>query len=210
MLVAAGMPNSVHHLRALLAEALVGRVPHDVAVLQSLDQRAHIIARNRAPGLHRAPRVHEFADQQVLRRPVHHVERQARGERAAADLDGIEMRRQQQHAAPGGLRRLEMLEAGHQRDAPDAFVRRPPADRGLEQRAAEAGEVFAQDRRALRRVQLRQAQLDVAPRDALERRGEQEDEPARARGPVDRAGECGSGSNSRRMPRPSQVGQYFG
>ena len=64
------------------------------------------------------------------------------------------------------------------RDAADAFVRRPPADRGFEQRAAQAGEVFAQDRRALRRVELGQRQLDVAPRDALEGRGEQADEPA--------------------------------
>ncbi len=38
--------------------------------------------------------------------------------------------------------------------------------------------MFAQDRRALRRVQLRQGELDVAPCDALEGRGEQEDEPA--------------------------------
>ena len=35
VLVAAGMPNSVHHLGALLAKALVRRVPDHVAVLEA-------------------------------------------------------------------------------------------------------------------------------------------------------------------------------
>ncbi len=38
--------------------------------------------------------------------------------------------------------------------------------------------MFAQDRRALRLVQVRQREFDVAPGDSLEGRGEQEDEPA--------------------------------
>jgi hypothetical protein len=82
------------------------------------------------------------------------------------------MRREQQYTAPRRLRRLEMLEARHHRDVADAFVRRPPADRGLEQRAAEAREMLAHGPLARPGIELRQAQLDVPARDALERRGE--------------------------------------
>ena len=91
--------EQLHHLRALLAEALVRRIPDHVAILERLDERAHVVARNGAFGLHRAARMQEFAYQRVLGRAVHDVERHARRERAAADLDGIEMRGQQQHAA---------------------------------------------------------------------------------------------------------------
>ena len=121
VLVAAGMPKSVTIWA--LAKALVGRIPDHVAVLERLDEGAHVVARNRAPGLHCAARVQEFPEQQILRRAIHDIERHARGERAATDLDGIEVGGEQQYAAPGRVGRLEMLEAVHQRDAADALVR---------------------------------------------------------------------------------------
>jgi len=112
--------------------------------------------------------MHELADEQVPGRAVHDVERHACGQRAAADLDGIEMCRQQQHATPRGARRLEVLEPGHHGDAADAFVRRPPAHGGFEQRAPEAREVLAQDAGARFGNEFRQRQLEVAGRDPLE------------------------------------------
>ena len=58
---------------------------------------------------------------------------------------------------------------------------------GFEQRAPQAREMFAQDARARFGRQFRQRELEVAARDALERRGEQEHEQPERRGPVDRA-----------------------
>jgi hypothetical protein len=61
-----------------------------------------------------------------------------------------------------------MLEPIHQRDAPDALVRRPPAHGGFEQCAPQAREMFAQDARARFGHQFRQRELEVAGRNPLE------------------------------------------
>ena len=130
----------------------------------------------------------------------------ARAQRACTDFQRREMRAEQNRAAAARQRGLQMLFAFEARQLADALVGAPPADRRFEDADADAAEVLAQHRFALgggssgrHSSRLRRAMR------TNESGSRASTSPMRR--PSQTSNGKGSGSNTRRMPSASQVGQ---
>src|SRR4029077_15304721 len=81
-----------HHLRALLAVALVGRIPDALVVLQRRYERADVVPRDAARTVDRAIALEGVRDYLVLRWSVQEAGRRQGDEGARGHLHGGEMR----------------------------------------------------------------------------------------------------------------------
>jgi hypothetical protein len=172
--------EELHHLRAFLAIALIGRVPHRLVALQRSDQRADVVARDSAFRAQSAVAHQEAFEHDVAGRAIHDARRDACAQCARTDLQRREVRTQQDCAAAARKRGVQVLFAFQARQLANARIGAPPADRSFEDADSETAEVLAQDALALGDWQLRQAQLQIASRDADERERQMHDDIADA------------------------------
>src|SRR5687768_1577620 len=157
--------EELHHLRTFLAVALIRRVPDGLVALQRRDQRANVVARDRAFCPQPAVAHQEAFEHHVTRRAVHDARSDPCAQRTSADFERSEMSAEQNRAAAPRECRFQMLLSIEPCQLADALIRAPPADRSFENADAEAAEVPAQDGFALGSCDLRQAQLEIATRD---------------------------------------------
>src|SRR6185312_7469207 len=137
-------------------------------VLERADHRPDIVAGDRMTAVAAAAPAEHVGEGLVLRRAIDDVDRSGGGEDPAAYLEGSEMGGEQDGAASAGERLaqvLETLDAGYRLQP---RRRPPPRGRDFQQRDAQADEMAVEEPPALRCVELRQAQLDVAAGDAHE------------------------------------------
>ncbi len=177
-----------HHLGALAAVGLVGRVPDDAAALEHADHVADAVARDQAGSRSAAAPLHELLDQRVLRGLVHHPQGPRIRHEAGLHLEHREVRNQQDHATPLGLRAIDVLQALDLRQRQQPLAGGPPGQRGLADRDADAAEVLAQDPFALGLGELGQAQREIAARDAPLRQRQAERERAERAAHLQQAG----------------------
>src|SRR5262249_11496745 len=151
-------------LRALLAIALVRRIPHAFVLPECRDERPDVIARNGVTTVLAAAPTQEMRQHLVLRGPVQNVDRSHRSEDPSSHLERSEMRREAKDAPATRASRLQMLTALHLDDLAQARRGAPPGKAGLEQSYAEALKVLVQQFLTGGYAQLGQTQFHVSPR----------------------------------------------
>ena len=153
-----------HHLRALLAIALIGGIPDALVVLQRRDEGADVVPGDALGAIVVAEALQRVRQHLIARRPVEKTDRRHAGERAACHLHGREVGGEQDHAAAarhGGPQMLGALDAHHLRKPRRG---EPPGERNFQQRDPEALEVPIEQSLARLRGQFGKAQLEVASR----------------------------------------------
>ena len=157
------MAEERHEHAFAAARVLVGREPQQPALLEVLQRRAQLVAGEHGAGVAQAAALHRPLHRALVVRAVHAGQRRVVAHQAGRDLQRGEVARHDDHATPAGLRRLQVFQSLH----PDAAAHRrhaaPPGACELEQADAQFAEVGARQRLLARRVQLREAQGDVAP-----------------------------------------------